>query len=163
MKRCTPPGRCGGCGRIVFRWTRRPAFWMRPFVPQWGQHPALALRGRRRSGTDLRVRRAVSTGPRFGIREVQDGFGTDGGPGSGYGSRRSCRNHAPNERLGGLPSRPLRGNPLLLFVFAIDDLGGANIYPAIWSALLAARAEGVGGVMTMVLRNFKVRVNDLLG
>jgi nitroreductase len=53
--------------------------------------------------------------------------------------------------------------PLLLFVFAIDDLGGANIYPAIWSALLAARAEGVGGVMTMVLRNFEDRVNQLLG
>jgi nitroreductase len=53
--------------------------------------------------------------------------------------------------------------PLLLFVFAIDDLGGANIYPAIWSALLAARAEGVGGVMTMVLRNFADTVNDLLG
>ncbi|OBH10745.1 nitroreductase family protein [Mycobacterium sp. E1747] len=53
--------------------------------------------------------------------------------------------------------------PLLLFVFAIDDLGGANIYPAIWSALLAARAEGVGGVMTMVLRNFEDRVNELLG
>ena len=53
--------------------------------------------------------------------------------------------------------------PLLLFVFAIDDLGGANIYPAIWSVLLAARAEGVGGVMTMVLRNFEDKVNDLLG
>jgi nitroreductase len=53
--------------------------------------------------------------------------------------------------------------PLLLFVYAIDDLGGANIYPAIWSALLAARAEGVGGVMTMVLRNFEDRVNELLG
>lgn len=53
--------------------------------------------------------------------------------------------------------------PLLLFVFAIDDLGGANIYPAIWSALLAARAEGVGGVMTMVLRNFEDEVNELLG
>jgi nitroreductase len=53
--------------------------------------------------------------------------------------------------------------PLLIFVFAIDDLGGANIYPAIWSALLAARAEGVGGVMTMVLRNFEDRVNQLLG
>jgi nitroreductase len=52
--------------------------------------------------------------------------------------------------------------PLLLFVFAIDDLGGANIYPAIWSALLAARAEGVGGVMTMVLRNFEDKVNELL-
>lgn len=53
--------------------------------------------------------------------------------------------------------------PLLLFVFAIDDLGGANIYPAIWSALLAARAEGVGGAMTMVLRNFEDEVNELLG
>ena len=53
--------------------------------------------------------------------------------------------------------------PLLLFVFAIDDLGGANIYPAIWSALLAARAEGVGGVMTMVLRNFEDKVSQLLG
>lgn len=53
--------------------------------------------------------------------------------------------------------------PLLLFVFAIDDLGGANIYPAIWSALLAVRAEGVGGVMTMVLRNCEDKVNELLG
>lgn len=53
--------------------------------------------------------------------------------------------------------------PLLLFVFAIDDLGGANIYPAIWSVLLAARAEGVGGVMTMVLNNYRDRVNELLG
>ncbi|OMC17195.1 nitroreductase family protein [Mycobacterium sp. SP-6446] len=53
--------------------------------------------------------------------------------------------------------------PLLLFVFAIDDLGGANIYPAIWSILLAARAEGVGGVMTMVLNNFRDRVNEMLG
>ena len=33
--------------------------------------------------------------------------------------------------------------PLLLFVFAIDDLGGANIYPAIWSVLLAARATRI--------------------
>ncbi|KBZ68965.1 nitroreductase family protein [Mycobacterium colombiense] len=53
--------------------------------------------------------------------------------------------------------------PLLLFVFAIDDYGGANIYPAIWSALLAARAEGVGGVMTMTLRHFKGEVNEILG
>lgn len=53
--------------------------------------------------------------------------------------------------------------PLLLFVYAIDDLGGANIYPAIWSVLLAARAEGVGGVMTMVLRNYEDKVNELLG
>ena len=36
--------------------------------------------------------------------------------------------------------------PLLLFVFAIDDLGGANIYPAIWSALLADRVDELLGV-----------------
>jgi nitroreductase len=53
--------------------------------------------------------------------------------------------------------------PLLLFVFAIDDHGGANIYPAIWSALLAARAEGVGGVLTTVLRYEAANVARLLG
>lgn len=52
--------------------------------------------------------------------------------------------------------------PLLMFVFAIDDHGGANIYPAIWSALLAARAEGVGGVITTVLRYEAQRVMTLL-
>jgi nitroreductase len=53
--------------------------------------------------------------------------------------------------------------PLLLFVFAIDDHGGANIYPAIWSALLAARAEGVGGVITTLLRYEAGKVMTLLG
>jgi nitroreductase len=52
--------------------------------------------------------------------------------------------------------------PLLIFVFAIDDHGGANIYPAIWSAVLAARAEGVGGVITTVLRYAEEQVMDLL-
>ncbi|MCI2422535.1 nitroreductase family protein [Saccharopolyspora sp. K220] len=52
--------------------------------------------------------------------------------------------------------------PLLLFVFAIDDHGGANIYPAIWSALLAARAEGIGGVITTVLRYEAEQVMELL-
>jgi nitroreductase len=53
--------------------------------------------------------------------------------------------------------------PLLIFVFAIDDHGGANIYPAIWSAMLAARREGVGGVMTTVLRYAEDVVTDMLG
>jgi nitroreductase len=52
--------------------------------------------------------------------------------------------------------------PLLMFVFAIDDHGGANIYPAIWSVLLAARAEGVGGTITTVLRYEAERVMELL-
>jgi nitroreductase len=53
--------------------------------------------------------------------------------------------------------------PLLVFVFAVDDHGGANIYPAIWSALLAARAEGIGGVLTTVLRYEERAVCELLG
>jgi nitroreductase len=53
--------------------------------------------------------------------------------------------------------------PMLLFVFAVDDHGGANIYPAIWSALLAARAEGIGGVLTTVLRYAENTVCQLLG
>jgi nitroreductase len=52
--------------------------------------------------------------------------------------------------------------PMLVFVFAVDDHGGANIYPAIWSALLAARAEGIGGVLTTVLRYAEDTVCQLL-
>ncbi|HEU5025418.1 MAG TPA: nitroreductase family protein [Spirillospora sp.] len=53
--------------------------------------------------------------------------------------------------------------PLLIFVFAIDDHGGANIFPAIWSTFLAARAEGIGGVMTTVLRYAEDTVTEMLG
>jgi nitroreductase len=53
--------------------------------------------------------------------------------------------------------------PLLLFVYSIDDHGGANIFPAVWSVLLAARAEGIGGVITTLLRYESERVATLLG
>jgi nitroreductase len=53
--------------------------------------------------------------------------------------------------------------PMLLFVFSIDDHGGANIYPAIWSAMLAARAEGIGAVLTTMLRYEEDAVLELLG
>ncbi|WP_201778854.1 nitroreductase family protein [Streptomyces sp. 150FB] len=53
--------------------------------------------------------------------------------------------------------------PLLVFVFAIDDHGGANIYPAIWSILLAAHAEGVGGTISTVLRYEAAEVMKTLG
>jgi nitroreductase len=53
--------------------------------------------------------------------------------------------------------------PLLVFVFAVDDHGGANVYPAIWSALLAARAEGIGGVLTTVLRYEQDALLEVLG
>jgi nitroreductase len=44
--------------------------------------------------------------------------------------------------------------PLLLFGFAQGDASGGSIFPAIWSAQLAARAEGVGSALTSVLGAF---------
>ena len=41
--------------------------------------------------------------------------------------------------------------PLFLFGFTRADAGGSSIYPALWSAMLAARAEGVGSTLTTVL------------
>src|SRR6476660_3216842 len=41
--------------------------------------------------------------------------------------------------------------PLLLFSFVQFDPTGGSIYPATWSAMLAARAEGVGTSLTSVL------------
>jgi nitroreductase len=43
------------------------------------------------------------------------------------------------------------GYPMLLFAFAQHDPTGGSIYPAVWSAMLAARGEGVGAALTSVL------------
>ena len=43
--------------------------------------------------------------------------------------------------------------PLFLFAFARDTSGG-GIFPAVWSAQLAARAEGIGSALTTVLAYF---------
>lgn len=67
--------------------------------------------------------------------------------------------------------------PVLLMVFAdlaalaaVDrDLdryslaGGASVYPFVWSILLAARAEGLGGVLTTMLIQREDEVRRLLG
>jgi nitroreductase len=42
-------------------------------------------------------------------------------------------------------------------------VGGASIYPFAWSILLAARAEGLAGVMTTMLVRDEATVVDLLG
>ncbi len=44
--------------------------------------------------------------------------------------------------------------PLFLFGFVQADPTGGSIYPAVWSAQLAARAEGVGSSLTAVLGFF---------
>ena len=41
--------------------------------------------------------------------------------------------------------------PLLLFGFVQHDPTGGSIFPAIWSAMLAARSKGVGSTLTSVL------------
>ena len=46
--------------------------------------------------------------------------------------------------------------PLLLLGFAKSH-DGSGIYPAMWSAMLAARAEGIGSTLTGVLQSFAAR------
>lgn len=41
--------------------------------------------------------------------------------------------------------------------------GGASLYPFVWSVLLAARAEGLGGVMTTVAIRREPEVRELFG
>ncbi len=54
--------------------------------------------------------------------------------------------------------------PLWLFFFARGDPSGASIYPAVWSAMLAARGHGVGTCLTTILGEFKAEETDeLLG
>jgi nitroreductase len=44
--------------------------------------------------------------------------------------------------------------PLFLFGFVPADPTGSSIFPAVWSAQLAARAEGIGSCLTVVLGFF---------
>jgi nitroreductase len=52
--------------------------------------------------------------------------------------------------------------PLFLFAYALGDRSGSSIYPAVWSAMLAARAEGVGSTLTTLLAA-RPEVDELLG
>jgi nitroreductase len=45
--------------------------------------------------------------------------------------------------------------PAWLFFFSRNDPTGASTYPAVWSAMLAARGEGVGTCLTTILGYFK--------
>ncbi len=45
--------------------------------------------------------------------------------------------------------------PLYLMAFSRNDPSGGSIYPAVWSAQLAARAQGVGSALTTVLGIFR--------
>ena len=53
--------------------------------------------------------------------------------------------------------------PLLLFSFVQFDPTGGSIFPATWSAMLAARAEGIGSSLTSVFFFDVDRVLEILG
>lgn len=54
--------------------------------------------------------------------------------------------------------------PMWLLAFSRNDASGASIYPAVWSAMLAARAHGVGTCLTTVLGLFESEAtNEVLG
>ena len=53
--------------------------------------------------------------------------------------------------------------PLLLFSFFVGDPRGGSIHPATWSAMLAARAEGVGASWTSAWYFELDAVLDILG
>lgn len=53
--------------------------------------------------------------------------------------------------------------PLLLFSFVQFDPSGGSIFPATWSAMLAARAEGIGSSLTTVMMFRKDDVLRILG
>ena len=53
--------------------------------------------------------------------------------------------------------------PLLLFGFVQHDPSGGSIFPAIWNAMLAARSQGVGSVLTSALGFRTPEVLAILG
>jgi nitroreductase len=54
--------------------------------------------------------------------------------------------------------------PLFLFAFIEADPSGGSIYPAVWSAQLAARAHGIGSSLTAVLSLwYPTEVYEILG
>ncbi len=53
--------------------------------------------------------------------------------------------------------------PLYLVAFTRNDSSGSSIYPAVWSAQLAARAEGVGSALTTILGLFAEQTLRILG
>lgn len=53
--------------------------------------------------------------------------------------------------------------PLMLFSFAQGDPSGGSIHPSTWSAMLAARAEGVGSAWTSAFALNVAPVLEILG
>ena len=53
--------------------------------------------------------------------------------------------------------------PLLLLAFTRGDRSGSSIYPAVWNAMLAARADGVGSSITSLIMGEREKMYEILG
>jgi nitroreductase len=53
--------------------------------------------------------------------------------------------------------------PLYLFAFSQGDRSGGSIFPSVWSAMLAARAFGVGSCLTSAFNFFADEMLAVLG
>jgi nitroreductase len=53
--------------------------------------------------------------------------------------------------------------PLLFLAFNQGDPSGGSIFPAVWSAMLAARAEGVGSTITSLLMFEREKFYEIIG
>jgi nitroreductase len=97
----------------------------------------------------------------MGVRPFgSDGSGRWPGPPPGVDMAELRNNHMPNAIVSALSTAPLVLVVCVdLRVVAAMDVevdrtqiaGGGSIYPFVWNLLLAARAEGLGGVMTTFL------------
>lgn len=76
--------------------------------------------------------------------------------------RQSDSPHGRAARSAGWQLRHFDEVPLLLLGYSRAGAGG--VLPALWSAALAARAEGIGATLTTILASFRAaQVNELLG
>ena len=55
------------------------------------------------------------------------------------------------------------GYPLLFIAFSQGDRSGGSIFPAVWNAMLAARAEGIGSAITSLLMFEIGKTFEILG
>lgn len=90
-----------------------------------------------------------------------------------YGERLQAANAAPDEqdnveflkmyRSANYMGDNFASYPLLLLAFSRGDNTGSSIFPAVWNAMLAARAEGVGSAITSLIIGEREKMFEILG
>ena len=178
---CAPPARCGSSSPTPSPTTWCTASSTRPASRPTGEPPGVAGGGGARPrpeggrcATSI-CPAGTSTSPRARPASCPGRRSPTPKPSAGPSARR--RRLAPRRRgPGGSPSTSTRCpcscscSPISASWPAVDRgferytlVGGASVYPFVWSILLAARAEGLGGVMTTMVVRHEDDVRALFG